>query len=232
MVSFVNLTLSVRSLYSSSRAGSDERLEASNRAYELLEGIAPLTAPFANGKRSEHLSSFHAAKDKQLFRILATLTNPADSANARERALGKLPELTKPISTTVSEWVSQLVARCSMGDSLNAGILESCILLANACFDEEDIQKCIWFLHVVEFVVGVFPDLCNAGETFESLTTLFSKCRGTSGSLKEKVQKSGIVTLLSSILSSSSAVEAVSQLMFPGTCSSHVVPTEYENLGE
>ena len=187
--------------------GTEERIEASSRAYTLLENVASLTAPVSGAKSSRDnvLKPIHAAKDKRLFRILATITNPADSANARKRAQTKLPDLTKHISTAASEWTTQLVNRCSMGDSLNSEVVQSCIVLAQECFEEEDIEMCKHFLGFVNLAVGFFPELGYPSEAIEGLTDLFSKCRSANSQTKKKLNDSGVVTMLSTILSSSAA---------------------------
>ena len=54
-------------------------MEADARAMQILEQLAKLTSPVDNPKVSmdDVLASFHGARDKHIFRILATVTDPA-----------------------------------------------------------------------------------------------------------------------------------------------------------
>jgi hypothetical protein len=184
-------------------AGTEKAMEADARAMELLELVAKMTAPVDGTKTSidDVLQDFHAARDKHIFRILATIVNPAHTAQARARALEELPKRTKALGDAVSEWVKNLVKRCAMADSLNAEVVNHCVLLAQECFREGDVPACGALLAAVKTAVDIFPALCSSNESFRTLTELFSECRSSSGEVKKELQASGIVTALSSILS-------------------------------
>jgi hypothetical protein len=63
---------------------------ADARAIEMLELVAKMTAPADGTKVSieDVLRDFHGARDKHIFRILATIVDPAhtnESASPRSR---------------------------------------------------------------------------------------------------------------------------------------------------
>ena len=130
------------------------------------------------------LKLIHAAKDKRLLRTLATITTPADSANARKRAQTKLPDLTKHISTAASEWTAQLVNRWSMGDALNSKVVHSYVS------KRKILSMCKHLLGLVNLPVGFFPRLDYPSEAIEGLTVVFSKCRSANSSTKKKLENS------------------------------------------
>jgi len=171
---------------------------------ELLEILATLTAPVLDSKMSQAdvLEAFHSARDKHIFRILATVANPSHTMQARSRALDELPKRTKSLGDAVSVWVKNLVRRCAMGDFINVDVVSHCVLLAQECFFENDIPACASLLACVKTASTTFPSLCATKKTFVTLTELFSECRSVSDSEKKKeIEESGIVTALSSILS-------------------------------
>lgn len=175
---------------------------------ELLESIAKLSAPLDGAKLSLEsvLKSFHAARDKHIFRILSTIASCDHTMQARTRALQELPDRTKSLGDGVAEWVKNLVKRCAMGESLNASVTNQCVLLAKDCVSEGDIPACAALLAAVKFAVDIFPALCSSENIFENLTELFTTCRSVTGATKKELQALGIVTALSSILSTVAVV--------------------------
>ena len=195
-------------------SGTEEALVADARAVELLESISTMTAPQVGKSAADVLELFHGARDKHIFRILATICDPTHSTKARMRALDELPKRTKSLSDDVSSWVKNLVRRCAMGSTLNAEVVGHCVLLAQECFREDDIPSCAAFLSCVKTACEAFPPLCSSAETFTTLTELFSETLAVEDpELKREVEESGIVTALSAILSktvSSGEVSSVS----------------------
>lgn len=174
----------------------------------MLESVAKMTAPVDAGSKismQEVLQDFHSARDKHIFRLLSTITNPDHSAKARKRALEELPKRAKSLGDGVALWVKNLVKRCAMGNSLNSEVIRHCVLLALECFRDEDVPACGALLATVKTVVDVFPALGSSGETYATLTELFSDCREAKGDIKKELHARGIVTVLSSILSSTTS---------------------------
>jgi hypothetical protein len=136
----------------SSHSGTEEAMEADARAMQILEQLAKLTSPIENPKVSldDVLVSFHGARDKHIFRILATIVDPSHTAEARRRAFEELPKRTKSLGDAVSDWVKNLVKRCAMGDSLNVDVVHACIRLAHGCVLINDIPACTAFLSSVK----------------------------------------------------------------------------------
>ena len=194
--------------------GTTEADEVDARAMEVLESIAKLTAPVDTGAKTsmqDVLQDFHSARDKHIFRLLSTIANPNHSAKARARALEELPKRTKPLGDAVSQWVKTLVRRCAMGNSLNSEVVRHCVLLAQECFRDGDVPACEALLATVKTAVDIFPALGSTGETYSTLTELFSECREAKGEIKKELQASSIVTVLSSILSSTPSAHSNDQ---------------------
>lgn len=183
----------------------------------MLESVASLTAPPTTsttpGERNPVLTTFHRLKDKHIFRILSSITNPTHSGKDRSRALDEISKRVKYRGEAVLTWVKTLVRRCSMGDFLNHDIIRHCILLAQECFQEEDVASCNKFLACVYVAASNFPEICSNTECFGSLMELFVACRIESSSeVKKLVAHYGIVTTLSTILS---AVSPYTELVCP-----------------
>lgn len=170
-----------------------------------MERVSSLTAPPTGTKTSldDILEAFHGARDRHIFRILSTITDPLQKANTRIRALDDLPKRTKSLGDAVSQWVRQLVRRCNMGDFLNADTVDHCVLLAQECFFEKDIPACAALLASVKTAVSIFPTLCSPPKTLATLTELLSDALAVkSGDDKAEIEESGVVSALSSLLSS------------------------------
>jgi hypothetical protein len=176
-------------------------MEADARAMQILEQLAKLTSPVENPKVSldDVLVSFHGARDKHIFRILATIVDPSHTSEAKRRAFDELPKRTKSLGDAVSDWVKNLVKRCAMGDSLNVDVVHACIRLAQGCVLNNDIPACSAFLSSVKLAVDIYPSIC-VPKIFSILMDLFLQCRSATGSIKKEILSSGIVTALTSIL--------------------------------
>lgn len=177
-------------------------MEADARAMQILEQLAKLTSPVDNPKVSmdDVLASFHGARDKHIFRILATVTDPAHTSEARRRAFDELPKRTKSLGDAVSDWVKNLVKRCAMGDSLNVDVVYSCIRLAHESALNNDIYACSAFLSSFKIAVDIYPAIC-VPKIFNVLMDLFFLCRSATGSFKKEMTNCNIVTALTSIFS-------------------------------
>lgn len=95
-----------------------------------------------------------------------------------------------------------------MGDLINAEIIQHCVLLSLESFNQGDISSCAGLLSCVKFAVSVFPSICSDTQSFTTLTELFAECQNLSYNKRKKnkdekklIDDSGIVTVLSSILS-------------------------------
>jgi hypothetical protein len=183
-------------------------MEADARAMQILEQLAKMTSPVDSAKVSldDVLIAFHGARDKHIFRILATIVDPSHTSQARIRALEELPKRTKALGDTVADWVKNLVKRCAMGDSLNADVVCECIRLAKGCLLDNNIAACGAMLATVQMTVNIFPSICTPILIGE-LASLFLQCRSLTGTVKKTLHTSGIVTALSCILSVVSNME-------------------------
>jgi hypothetical protein len=187
------------------KQGTEDALAADAKAMEILMGVAQMTAPVVGqgiSQQSQVLQAFHEARDKHIFRILATIAQANHSHAARARALEELPKRTHPLGDAVSTWVKNLVRRCAMGYFMNAEIVHYSVLLARESFLENDISACATLLVSTKTAATIFPALGGTEKTFHALTDLFSACRAASDpKTKKEIKEAGIITALSSILS-------------------------------
>lgn len=186
-------------------SGSEEAITAESQAFEQLEAVARLTVPIEGADPEIVLKKFHTAKDKRIFHLLSSTTDAKDSKTARIRALEELPPRTRPLGDSTSTWIQNLVKRSAMGESLNSEIVENSVILAQECLKEEEVTACKAFLQTVELAVQVFPDICNTGETKNTLAKLLSDCGSASRQLRKSLNTNHIVTLLSSIMSNATS---------------------------
>ncbi len=187
------------------KTGTEEHLAAEAEAFEQLEMVAALSAPLPGLSSSPSdirpvLEKLHTAKDKHIFRILATIATPDHSASARIRAFDELPKRTKSLGDSTAAWVKSLARRCAMGNFLNAEVVQNCIILSQECFVSGDIAESAEFLSCVKTAVDVYPSLGAGKEGFETLQELFNECRAASGQTKKLVEDYNMVTTLSGIL--------------------------------
>lgn len=187
--------------------GTEAYMTAEAEAMVKLEMVSSLSAPLtSSGANSSDirpiLEKLHTARDKHIFRILATIASPTHSLAARARAFDELPKRTKSLGEMTAAWIKTLARRCAMGHFLNSEIINHCILLAQECFHEEDFGRCVSFLACVKIAAEIYPSLCGSKEAFGNLVELFSECQQLHGKKKKEVDKYGIVTLLSSVLAS------------------------------
>ena len=195
------------------KSGTEEAISADAEAMEKLEVVAALTAPASGGISSfpsdirPILEKLHNARDNHIFRVLATITSPTHSASARSRAFDELPKRTKSLGEQAASWIKTLARRCAMGQFMNGEIVHHSILLAQESFCEGNFQACMQFLHCVKSASMFYPSLCSEKKDFGTLLELFSECRTiTTSKIKNDLGKSGIVTILSSILAEASQV--------------------------
>jgi hypothetical protein len=186
---------------------SIEFMTANAKAEELLDIVASLTAPISGSKNDEEgdrhpvLQKIHTAKDKHIFRVLSTICSPTHSVKAKTRALEDLPKRLKPLGEAASSWVKSLIRRCTMGDFMNELIIRTCILLAQECFNADEVDACMSFLNCVKVAAKYYPEFCVSQESFGTLTELFSDGRQVSDpALKKQIEDSGMINVLSGIL--------------------------------
>lgn len=189
--------------------GSEAYFAADAKATELLDKVASMVPQAsgpspAHGERHAVLEKFHSMKDKHIFRILGTITNPSHSAKARVRALDDLPKRVKATAgDAVQAWVKSLAKRCAMGDFINHDVIHHCVLLAQECFHEEKFEATLKFLVCIQLAVESFPSLCASKEDFENLSELFRDCNSIASSSYQKAdEEPAIITTLSAILAS------------------------------
>lgn len=202
-------------------SGSTAFLVADANARELLEVAAKLTAPprAPTTRGGNVLALFHGAKDKHVFRLLATLVDPLQTPKTRARALADLPRRVAPFGEAVSTWVKTLTRRCNMGDFMNGDVLGECVRLARDAFEEGDIPACSVLLSASKIAIDVFPVLGTQGETFRALQALTCSCGSArSGEAKEEINEMGLVTILSSVLKT---VSSKADLLRTVRCTQH-----------
>lgn len=168
----------------------------------MLTFIPPAKASAA----ASILDKLHSARDKQIFRLLASISDPKHGNATRKRALEELPKKTKSLGDPVKDWVTILVNRCIMGDFINFDVVQSCISLAKKCFDEKKIPSCVALLSCAKIAVGAFPSLCEDEGSFQYIQEMFSACHDFAktprkGEVKEQIEQSGLATALSSMMS-------------------------------
>ncbi|KAG7362780.1 hypothetical protein IV203_026140 [Nitzschia inconspicua] len=200
--------------------GSEEFLAAESKAMNLLESVASMTpapsgATPTPGDQHPVLEKFHSIKDRHVFRILATITHPNHSVNARVRAMDDAPKRVKAAGAgeAATSWVRSLVRRCAMGDFLNQDIVHHCILLAHECFHHEEYVASQRFLTCVQMAAIGFPQLCASEEDFVTLTELFRDCSGVSptSSKNKIIRDCGLITTLSAVLAAASPHRAIGE---------------------
>lgn len=205
--------------------GSVDALTAHAEAMDLLETVAALTAlPTSNaGERNPILEAFHRQKDKHIFRILSTIVKPGHSSKARIRAMEEVPKRVKG-DADLRAWAKTLVRRCAMGNFVNQESIHHCILLAQECFQEEDIGACQKFLECAHIATDAFPQLCANAEDFGTLMELFVECRGISSSKTKKLMgQFGTVTTLSTILSKVAPYTESGKVDFDQSANKHLL---------
>ena len=197
---FVNL-IRVLSSFLLYMIGSEEALTAEAQAMEKLETVAQLSSPIGSPSDLEEvLQSLHVARDKHIFRLLATIANPNHSASARARAFEDLPKRAKSLGNNTAAWVKKLARRCAMGGFVNQDSVSTCILLAQECFQEGDIDCTMVFLRAVKTAMDAFPRLATSKESFATLVELFGECQSSHIKHKAQIEEARIVSLLGTIL--------------------------------
>lgn len=191
--------------------GSEEHFVADAKAKDLLEKVSNMIPPPTgsapvHGQLHSVLDKFHSIKDKHIFRILGTITNPSHSVKARSRALDDLPKRVKSTAgDAVHTWVKSLVKRSAMGDFINHDTIHHCVLLAQECLQDEEFEATEKFLACVQLAAESFPLLCAEGDIFENLTEIFRECNSislSSSDQKSTIEQTSIITTVSSILAS------------------------------
>jgi hypothetical protein len=195
------------------KSGTEEAISADAEAMDKLEVVAALSAPASGGASTSPselrpiLDKLHNARDNHIFRVLATITSPSHSASARSRAFDELPKRTKSLGDQAASWIKTLARRCAMGQFMNGEIVHHSILLAQESFCEGNFQGCIHFLNCVKSASRFYPSLCSEKNDFGTLLEIFSACRSiTNSKIKNDLGRSGMVTILSSILAEVSQV--------------------------
>lgn len=181
-------------------------MAADAEALDKLELMAYICCgrSMSAAERSPILETFHRAKDKNIFRILATISNSTHSNTSRSVAFEEVPKKVKNMGEDTVKWVKTLVHRCAMGDFVNKEVIRNCILLADECFREEDIESSKKFLECVYLAVESFPELCSTTECSGTLIDLFVSCRTsmvTSEKMNRLITRFGVLSTLSAILS-------------------------------
>jgi len=203
----LRLYLEAKTHYDNLPKESEERMEANTSAFQKLETLAKLTSPpSANSSQGSTddligvLQKFHTAKDRHIFRLLASVSSPSHSSEARIRAFDDLPKRAQSIGTSASQWLFYLARRSAMGYFLNHEVVETCILLAQEAFNEGEFQSCRALLQSAYTAFKIFPTISE--KSFDYLVELFSECRGSSDTKEKKLIKQyGILTTLSNMMS-------------------------------
>lgn len=132
--------------------------------------------------------------------VLASISSPSHSMNARSRALNDLPKRTQSLGPSASSWIRSLAKRCAMGHFFNAEIISHCIQLAQESFNEGEFQVCRSFLDSSMSALSVFPNMVTK-EMNDMLVEFFGECRESHHREDRKqIDELDIVTRLSTIL--------------------------------
>jgi hypothetical protein len=129
-------------------ADSVEYLKANNVAFVALGQVTSLTPTSSTGSSSsstananEHkeriLQQVHGARDRHLFRVLATIATPNHSVKSRIRAFDDLPKRAKNCSFRPDSisWLKCCARRCAMG-AVNVDMTRHLVLLAQRSLEE------------------------------------------------------------------------------------------------
>jgi hypothetical protein len=185
--------------------GTEEALASESQCLEHLRQMASLSG-HADLEQSA-FRTLHKARDQHIFRLLATIATPIQTAKTRQRALDELPKRCQSLGDTTLSWIKQLVRQCVMGDFLNADTVHQSIVLAKECLYSRDFVASAAFLSSAKLAATIFPALCGQPKTFGVLTELFTECRGRSDK-EEEATLARLLTALSSMLSQASMARA------------------------
>ena len=181
--------------------GSEEALTADAEAMEKLREVANLSSPITGS--SDHddvLQSLHSARDKHIFRILATISSPNHSPSSRQRAFDDLPKRTKSLGSATAAWAKKLARRCAMGGFINEESVATCIQLAQECFQEGDVECTRVLLTSARAALQIFRPLGANRESFGALVELYGECQSSHVKNKKLIDQAGIPLLLNQCL--------------------------------
>ena len=181
--------------------GSEEAFTADAEAMEKLREVANLSSPITGS--SDHddvLQSLHSARDKHIFRILATISSPNHSPSSRQRAFDDLPKRAKSLGSATAAWAKKLARRCAMGGFINEESVATCIQLAQECFQEGDVECTRVLLTSARAALQIFRPLGANRESFGALVELYGECQSSHVKNKKQIDQAGIPLLLNQCL--------------------------------
>ena len=168
---------------------------------EKLREVCNLSSPITGS--SDHddvLQSLHSARDKHIFRILATISSPNHTPSSRQRAFDDLPKRAKSLGNATAAWVKKLARRCAMGGFINEESIATCIQLAQECFQEGDLDCTRVLLTSARAALNVFNPLGANRESFGVLVELYGECQSSHIKNKKQIDQAGIPSLLNQML--------------------------------
>lgn len=181
--------------------GSEEALTADAEAMAKLREVSNLSSPITGS--SDHddvLQSLHSARDKHIFRILATISSPNHTPSSRQRAFDDLPKRAKSLGNATAAWVKKLARRCAMGGFINEESIATCIQLAQECFQEGDLDCTRVLLTSARAALQIFNPLGANRESFGILVELYGECQSSHVKNKKQIDQAGIPSLLNQML--------------------------------
>lgn len=191
--------LNARGMIKNYAADSVEALKANSTAISALEKVIAFT-PISMTEKEKLVKSLHGARDRHLFRVLATIATPVHSKASRSRAFQDLPQRAKQCSFTKTEiaWLKVCARRCAMG-SIDTELTEHLILLvklcvhslaAGGCEAKSDLHNAGCMMKALKLVSKVFPKLAATRlpylqEIFLTLRTNKKESRRSAASSKD-----------------------------------------------
>merc|ERR1719174_345758 len=116
----------------------------------MLNVIVNKYVPFNDAKKAEYLSKIHSHKDKNLFKIMASITDACHTPAVRVKALDQLPKSVASLGAPAAAWMKTFVRRVSMGSALQFDTVNHCAMLAQECFGEGEYYTASHFLDIVK----------------------------------------------------------------------------------
>ncbi len=194
----VSAYINARGLIKNYAVDSVESMKANAAAISALEKVITFT-PIATNEKDKLVKSLHGARDRHLFRVLATIATPMHSKSSRSRAFQDLPQRAKQCSFTKTEiaWLKVCARRCAMG-SIDTELTEHLILLiklcvkslvAGGCETKSELHNTGCMMQTLKLLSKVFPKLVatrlsHLQEIFLALQASKKESRRSAGSPK------------------------------------------------
>ena len=209
--SAISAYIDARSQTKNHPVDSVDSMKANAAAFAALEKVASLTPTPAGTEKDKLLQSVHGARDRHLFRVLATISTPLHSKTSRSRAFQDLPLRAKQCSFTKSEitWIKTCARRCAMG-AIDVEMTEHLILLAKLCVKsaletsssdfKSNIFHAMCFLRALKLVCKSFPKMATVGMSHLQEIFLILRSQKSRRSSKELEKSKALISLCNIVL--------------------------------